>query len=57
MTNIDWLNASPAPLNETTRREAEQRQTQLTKPPGALGQLETLAIQLSAMQGTPHPTL
>ena len=57
MTNIDWLNAAPAPLNETAQREAEQRQTQLTKPPGALGELEALAIRLAAMQGTPHPTL
>ena len=57
MTNIDWLTVAVAPLNETAQREAEQRQSQLTKPPGALGQLETLAIRLAAMQGTSRPTL
>lgn len=57
MTNIDWLRAPAAPLNETARHAAELRQTQLTKPPGALGQLETLAIHLAGMQGTPRPTL
>ena len=57
MTNIDWLNAPPALLNETARHQAEQRQTQLTKPPGALGQLETLAIRLAGMQATPRPAL
>ena len=57
MTNIDWLSVPVAPLNEIAQGEAELRQTQLTKPPGALGQLETLAIRLAAMQGTPRPTL
>jgi len=57
MTNTDWLSTPVATLDETARRAAEQRQTQLTKPPGALGRLETLAIRLAAMQGTPRPTL
>ncbi len=57
MTDIDWLSVPVAPLNEMAQREAELRQTQLTKPPGALGQLETLAIRLAAMQGTPRPIL
>ena len=57
MTNTNWLSAPVAPLNETARHEAEQRQTQLTKPPGALGRLETLAIRLAAMQGTPRPSV
>lgn len=55
--NADWLNVPCAPLNDGARRAAEQRQTQLTKPPGALGRLETLAIQLAAMQGTSLPIL
>lgn len=55
--NIDWLSAPVATLNEVVEREAEYRQTQLTKPPGALGRLETLAIRLAAMQGTSRPTL
>lgn len=57
MTNSAWLSAPIAKLNETARGAAEQRQTQLTKPPGALGQLEALAIRLAALQGTPRPTL
>ena len=55
--NTDWLGVPPALLNETARLEAEQRQAQLTKPPGALGRLEQLAIRLAAMQGTPRPDL
>jgi len=55
--NAEWLNVPSAPLNEHARREAEHRQTQLTKPPGSLGRLETLAIQLAAMQGASRPVL
>ncbi len=53
----EWLNVPCAPLNHVTRGEAEHRQTQLTKPPGALGRLESVAIQLAAMQGTARPGL
>ncbi|MEK7758925.1 MAG: nicotinate-nucleotide--dimethylbenzimidazole phosphoribosyltransferase, partial [Pseudomonadota bacterium] len=55
--NGEWLYMPCASLNDVARREAEQRQTQLTKPHGALGRLESLAIQLAAMQGTSRPTL
>ncbi len=55
--NADWLSVPSAPLNDTIRREAEGRQAVLTKPPGALGHLETLAVRLAAMQGTPRPQL
>ena len=55
--NAEWLNVPCAPLNNDARYAAEQRQAQLTKPPGSLGRLETLAIQLAAMQGTPLPNL
>lgn len=53
--NADWLSVPSAPLNEAAKREAEGRQAQLTKPPGALGRLEAMAIRLAAMQGTPRP--
>ncbi len=40
-----------------TRRQALQRQSQLTKPPGSLGRLEDLAVQLAAMQSKARPTV
>lgn len=55
--NLVWLAAPVTALNDIIGREAEYRQTQLTKPPGALGRLETLAIRLAAMQGILRPTL
>lgn len=55
--NADWLFAPCASLNETALHEAEHRQTQLTKPPGALGRLEAIAIRLAAMQGAARPSL
>ena len=58
MTNtMDWLNVPAAAPNETRRREAEARQQILTKPPGALGRLEALAIQLAALQDTARPSV
>jgi nicotinate-nucleotide--dimethylbenzimidazole phosphoribosyltransferase len=38
-------------IDEDARKAAEVRQGILTKPPGALGKLEALAIQLAALQG------
>ena len=55
--NHEWLNGPCAALNLDTRMQAERRQAQLTKPLGALGRLELLAIQLAAMQGTMHPAV
>ncbi len=53
--NTDWLKQPAKPLSEASRSAAIARQQQLTKPPGALGQLESLAIQLAAMQGREKP--
>lgn len=53
--NAEWLRTACAPLHGDARAAAEARQAQLTKPPGALGRLEMLAIQFAAMQGTVHP--
>jgi nicotinate-nucleotide--dimethylbenzimidazole phosphoribosyltransferase len=57
--NVDtqWHNIPPAPLDETVREAAVAHQQQLTKPPGALGRLETAAIQLAAQQGRERPEL
>lgn len=53
--SIDWLN-QPVPLpGVKARRSAETRQLELTKPPGALGRLEEVAIQLAALQGVTRP--
>jgi nicotinate-nucleotide--dimethylbenzimidazole phosphoribosyltransferase len=43
------------PLDEQARAQAKARHLQLTKPTGALGQLETLSTDLAAMQGTALP--
>jgi len=37
--------------------EARARQDQLTKPPGSLGKLEELSIQLAGIQGRPIPQI
>lgn len=55
MTN--WLYRPSAGLNANAQAAAEARQQQLTKPQGALGRLETLAIQLAAQQGEEKPAL
>lgn len=44
-------------LDTKSRALAEQRQNTLTKPPGSLGQLEAIAIQLAACQGTVCPQI
>jgi nicotinate-nucleotide--dimethylbenzimidazole phosphoribosyltransferase len=49
--------AAVKPLNEAARAAALARQAQLTKPPGSLGRLETLAVALAAMQGRALPRI
>jgi nicotinate-nucleotide--dimethylbenzimidazole phosphoribosyltransferase len=43
--------------NETVRNAALERQGQLTKPPGSLGRLEDVAVELAAMQGVERPSV
>lgn len=54
---FDWLASPPHALDATAQAAAVTRQGQLTKPPGALGELETLAIRLAAMQGSERPVV
>lgn len=52
-----WYRQPAALPDEAAAQEARVRQEQLTKPRGALGRLETLAIRLAALQSNPRPTL
>lgn len=52
---MDWLQQPCQAPSEAHAQRAAQRQSQLTKPPGALGQLENVAIQLAALQARDHP--
>lgn len=54
---MNWTQASSASLNTNTQQAAEAHQSQLTKPAGSLGQLETIAIRLAAMQATEKPQI
>jgi nicotinate-nucleotide--dimethylbenzimidazole phosphoribosyltransferase len=51
-----WLNDSCAVPDAAIADAARARQLQLTKPPGSLGALETLAIQLASLQRTAQPS-
>ena len=48
-----WLD-SVKPLDEAAMAAARQRQAQLAKPPGSLGRLEELSIQLAGITGQVH---
>ncbi len=54
---MEWLNA-PVPAPDNAAADAARlRQSQLTKPPGALGELEVVVIRLAALQGRERPTV
>jgi len=50
-----WTQACREP-DALIEQQALARQAQLTKPTGSLGQLETLAVQLAALQGRETPS-
>jgi len=52
-----WWQAPCQPIDHVARQKAEQRQARLTKPSGALGRLEQLAVDLAALQGRECPHL
>ena len=52
---MSWLDKSIAVISEQAIQEANERQLQLTKPPGSLGKLEELAVKFSAIQKTQKP--
>ena len=45
------------PLNSEAQAAARARQDTLTKPPGSLGRLEALSIQLAAITGQTRPSV
>lgn len=55
MTDQNWWQAASQHLSQEQHQQAQKHQDQLTKPQGSLGQIEQLAIQLSAMQNTSQP--
>ncbi|WP_434213085.1 nicotinate-nucleotide--dimethylbenzimidazole phosphoribosyltransferase [[Pseudomonas] boreopolis] len=55
--NLDWIHAPCAVPDAQAREAAAARQRQLTKPPGSLGMLERLALDLAAWQGRERPRL
>src|ERR687892_443891 len=46
-----------APLDERAQRQAELHHLRLTKPPGSLGRLEDVGVQLAGIAGTVPPPL
>jgi nicotinate-nucleotide--dimethylbenzimidazole phosphoribosyltransferase len=51
----DWVSQECPAISEVHRKAAAARQGQLTKPTGALGRLETLAIELAGLQHRDRP--
>lgn len=51
-----WWNERCAIPDHGAEKAALARQTQLTKPAGSLGQLESLAVRLAALQGRAEPS-
>lgn len=53
----NWWLDPVADLATDAQKKAEQRQAQLTKPPGSLGRLEQLAVRFAGFQNTPLPVM
>ncbi|KAJ55192.1 nicotinate-nucleotide--dimethylbenzimidazole phosphoribosyltransferase [Actibacterium mucosum KCTC 23349] len=57
LSTLAGLAATLPGVDQTARSAATDRQNQLTKPPGALGRLEDLAIFMAGWQGTEKPVI
>ncbi len=56
MKDRDWFRGPCPQPSQARKREAEERQAALTKPPGSLGVLEHLAVRLAALQDRDRPS-
>ena len=54
---LEALIASIAPLDQRAMAAARRRQARLTKPPGSLGRLEELSVQMAGIIGDERPIL
>jgi nicotinate-nucleotide--dimethylbenzimidazole phosphoribosyltransferase len=52
---MSWYHEPAVTPSLSHRQQAEQRQSQLTKPAGSLGQLESLAVTLASLQASDQP--
>ena len=52
--NINETISLVSPLNEAAMEKAFARQSQLAKPPGSLGRLEELSVQMAGITGKVH---
>jgi nicotinate-nucleotide--dimethylbenzimidazole phosphoribosyltransferase len=52
---VKRIAAAIPPLDRRAMAAARERQNTLTKPPGSLGRLEELSIQLAGIRGDPRP--
>ena len=57
MNKKKWFNETALAVSTNWLEKAEAYQLTLTKPPGALGRLESLAVQFSAFQETLTPSV
>lgn len=57
MSEASWWEAPVRAIDADCMAAAESRQAQLTKPPGALGRLEGLAVRLAALQARERPLI
>lgn len=55
--DLDHVISSITPADPLAISAARSRQTQLTKPPGSLGRLEELSVQLAGIFGTERPAI